>query len=240
MPPFSNFFVCVMTCDPLVMHTGTSMSCSHISGVAALLKAAHPDWSPAAIKSALMTTAYNIDNTNSPLRDSAGQSAATPFSFGAGHVDPRKALSPGLIYDVTTNDYIAFLCSLGYTIQHVQVIVKNPNITCTRKFSNPGDLNYPSFSVVFNKKSRKVVKYSRVLTNVGSGSVYNVNVRGPENVSVTVKPAKLIFKHAGQKLKYSVIFASENGGNPRNAFGWITWSNKQHNVRSPVAYTWKM
>ncbi|KAJ6362343.1 hypothetical protein OIU78_002700 [Salix suchowensis] len=117
--------------------SGTSMSCPHISGVAALLKAAHPTWSPSAMKSALMTTAYVIDNTNSSLQDAAGSAPSSPWAHGSGHVDLHKALSPGLVYDISTDEYIAFLCSLDYTIEHVQAIVKRPNITCSRKLSNP-------------------------------------------------------------------------------------------------------
>lgn len=218
------------------------MSCPHISGIAALLKAAHPDWSPAAIKSALMTTAYTVDNTNSPLKDAAGGSLATPLSYGAGHVDPQKALSPGLIYDIATDDYIAFLCALNYSIQHIQVITKKANVSCSRKFSDPGNLNYPSFSVAFGKKARGVVKYGRELTNVGAaGSVYTVKVSAPDSVSVTVKPTKLVFKKVGQKLKYRVTFACKKGANHTGAaFGWITWSNEHHIAQSAVAFTWKM
>ena len=217
------------------------MSCPHISGVAALMKAAHPDWSPAAIKSALMTTAYTVDNTNSSLRDAADGSLANAFAYGAGHVDPQKALSPGLVYDISTNDYAAFLCSLNYSAPHIQVITKTSNVSCPKKF-RPGDLNYPSFSVVFNQKSKPVQRFRRELTNVGPvTSVYNVKVISPESVAVTVTPAKLTFKKAGQKLRYHVTFASKAGqGHAKPDFGWISWVNDEHVVRSPVAYTWKM
>ncbi|KAG1334338.1 putative Subtilisin-like protease SBT1.8 [Cocos nucifera] len=222
--------------------SGTSMSCPHISGVAALLKAAHPDWSPSVIKSALMTTAYTVDNTGSLIRDAAGGSNANPWACGSGYVNPQKALSPGLVYDIATEDYIAFLCSLDYSADHIQAISQSPNTTCSRKLSDPGNLNYPSFSVVFGGKSHKAVKYSRELTNVGlAGSVYNLTYSGPPSVSVTVRPKKLVFKQVGQKLKYTVIFTSKKEGNPTDmAFGWITWNNEQHQVRSPVSYMWQM
>ncbi|KAI3443549.1 hypothetical protein Pfo_000214 [Paulownia fortunei] len=218
--------------------SGTSMSCPHISGLAALLKAAHPEWSPSAIKSALMTTAYMLDNTNSPLRDAADYSISTPWAHGAGHVDPHKALSPGLVYDATPEDYIAFLCSLDYTIEMIQIIVKRPNITCARKFRDPGQLNYPSFSVLFGKS--RVVRYTRVLTNVDAvGSVYQVSVEAPPSVVVSVKPSKLVFRNVGDKKSYTVTFVSQKGVNPlTNAFGSITWKNVQNQVKSPVSFSW--
>ncbi|PHT42668.1 Subtilisin-like protease SBT1.7 [Capsicum baccatum] len=219
--------------------SGTSMSCPHISGLAALLKAAHPDWSPSAIKSALMTTAYNRDTTNSPLRDAEGGQLSTPWAHGSGHVDPHKALSPGLVYDITPEDYIKFLCSLDYEMGHIQAIVKRPNVTCAKKYADPGQINYPSFSVFFAKS--RVVRYTRTVTNVGAaGSIYEVVIDAPLTVSVTVKPSKLVFKRVGERLRYTVTFVSKKGVSTmtKSTFGSISWNNAQNQVRSPVSYSW--
>ncbi|OMO91792.1 hypothetical protein COLO4_18089 [Corchorus olitorius] len=221
--------------------SGTSMSCPHISGLAALLKAAHPEWSPSAIKSALMTTAYTQDNTNSSLRDAADGSLSSPWAHGAGHVDPQKALSPGLVYDISTEEYITFLCSLGYAVDHVKTIVKRPNITCSTKFKDPGELNYPSFSVLFGDK--RVVRYTRELTNVGAArSSYRVAVNGPPSVGISVRPKALTFRSVGEKKRYTVTFVAKRGTSPtsRSEFGSIVWANARTQVRSPVSFSWTL
>ncbi|KAA8541625.1 hypothetical protein F0562_022777 [Nyssa sinensis] len=128
--------------------SGTSMSCPHVSGLAALLRKAYPNWTPAAIKSALMTTSYNLDNSGSNITDLATGEESTPFIHGAGHVDPNRALDPGLVYDVAAGDYVAFLCAIGYDAKRISVFVKEPaTVDCdAQKLASPGDLNYPSFS----------------------------------------------------------------------------------------------
>ncbi|RAL37081.1 hypothetical protein DM860_004003 [Cuscuta australis] len=220
--------------------SGTSMSCPHVSGLAALLKAAHPGWSPAAIKSALMTTAYMKDNTNSSIKAENGV-PATPFDSGAGHVDFFKALSPGLVYDISQNQYRKFLCSLGYNDAQLSLFTTNPRFHCNNatKLKNPGSLNYPSFSVLFGEKT-KVVHYTRILTNVGPAkSVYRAHVEAPEFVTVSVSPKVISFNEVGERVKYTVSFGPKRGDNNKCTFGSLTWQNKQYQVRSPIAVTWE-
>ncbi|TQE00862.1 hypothetical protein C1H46_013402 [Malus baccata] len=63
--------------------SGTSMPCPHTAGVAAYVKSLHPDWSPAAIKSSLMTTAFPMNDTNTNV-------PSGEFGYGSGHINPAK------------------------------------------------------------------------------------------------------------------------------------------------------
>ncbi|CAK9158436.1 unnamed protein product [Ilex paraguariensis] len=91
------------------------MICPHIFGIVALLKAIHPGWSHAAIKSALVTTAsvkYGYDQC--AAAEGAPHKKADPFDYGGGYVDPNKAIDPGLIYNMNIENYALFLCSMDY------------------------------------------------------------------------------------------------------------------------------
>lgn len=67
------------------------MACSHASDVATLLKGAHTDSSPVAIRSVMMAKTNVLDNTLNPIQDSRYDfEPATPLAMGSGHVDPQQ------------------------------------------------------------------------------------------------------------------------------------------------------
>uniref|UniRef100_A0A803M0K5 Uncharacterized protein n=1 Tax=Chenopodium quinoa TaxID=63459 RepID=A0A803M0K5_CHEQI len=195
-----------------MIDTGTSMSCPHISGIAGLLRTMHPTWSPAAIKSAIMTTARTRDNTINPMGDEV-YGKATPFGYGAGHVRPNRAMNPGLIYDLTTTDYLHFLCALGYNETKIETLY-NGQYKCSNSTSSINtilNLNYPSITVPNLSDSTTV---TRTVTNVGSPGVYVARVRQPSGVSITVKPKELKFEKNGEKKKGIHLDVADNALEP--------------------------
>lgn len=211
--------------------SGTSMSCPHVSGIVGLLKTLYPSWSPAAIRSAIMTSATTMDNINESILN-ASNVKATPFSYGAGHVQPNQAMNPGLVYDLNTKDYLKFLCALGYSKTLISIF-SNDKFNCPRTNISLADFNYPSITV---PELKGLITLSRKVKNVGSPTTYRVTVQKPKGISVTVKPKILKFKKAGEEKSFTVTLKMK-AENPTKeyVFGELVWSDEdEHYVRSPI------
>ncbi|KAK1652841.1 hypothetical protein QYE76_070646 [Lolium multiflorum] len=218
--------------------TGTSMSCPHVSGIVAILKSVHPTWSPAAVKSALMTTAYVHDDTSDAMLAGGTMKAADAFDTGAGHVDPLRALDPGLVYDADARDHVRYLCGLGYTEAQVrQMVLPSPalNTSCAGAGMPYGvsDLNYPAI-VLAELGAAATVK--RTVTNVGlrRDAVYHVTVVSPQGARVAVWPPALVFSPRCAKAEYYVTVTPAKLSRGRYDFGEIVWSDGYHRVRTPL------
>ncbi|KAI5402788.1 CO(2)-response secreted protease [Lathyrus oleraceus] len=222
--------------------SGTSMSCPHVSGLAASIKSSNPTWSVSAIRSAIMTSATQINNMETPITADLG-SVSTPYDYGAGEITMNESFHPGLVYETNTIDYLNYLCYMGYDTATVKVIAKTipDNFSCP-KDSTPdhiSNINYPSIAIS-NFIGKEMVNVSRTVTNVGEEyeTVYYAIIDAPSGVKVQLIPEKLRFTKHSRKLSYQVIFSSTLTSLKHDLFGSITWKNgKKHKVRSPFVLT---
>ncbi|XP_042520490.1 subtilisin-like protease SBT5.4 [Macadamia integrifolia] len=213
--------------------SGTSMACPHVSGVSALLKKLYPHWSPAAIRSAIMTTASTRDNTRKPMKNS-NNTRGNPFNYGAGQVRPNSAMDPGLVYDLTTIDYKNFLCAIGYNQILISLFSESKlPYTCPNPAINLLDFNYPSIAVPSLSSFATV---TRKLKNVGSLGTYKAQIRPPLGISVTVEPAILTFDKVGQEKTFKLTLKTNRPGYTKDyVFGELQWSDGHHVVKSQIA-----
>ncbi|KMZ65326.1 Subtilisin-like serine protease [Zostera marina] len=231
---------------PFAILSGTSMSCPHLSGIAALLKSVHPDWSPSMIKSALMTTTDVTYDDGTPLVDNWDLGKASFDVMGAGHVNPLRSENPGLVYEIQHQDYISYMCAIGYTDKQVTLINSTP--TNCSKFRNVDDalrLNYPSISVVVSASDGFKKKVKRTVTNVGrSNSTYIVKINSPPTLTIVVHPKLLEFTGVGQKKSFSVSIAidktklvsKKTSSLPRESFlTWVSSDDNRITVRIPIS-----
>ncbi|HSG15774.1 MAG TPA: S8 family peptidase [Anaerolineae bacterium] len=212
---------------------GTSMSSPHIAGVFALLKQAHPDWSPAMAKSAIMTTAYQ------DVMKEDGVTPADPFDLGAGHVNPGGEWSkgsisqPGLVYDAGLFEYAAFTCGMDWG-------VFTPGscdfLEAIGVPSESYNLNMPSIGIADVPGSKTVMRTVTSVAKENGNRTYHVSVEAPPGYDVTVSPSSFTLKR-GNTATYEVTVT--NAGAPAGEwrFGSLTWEemNGEYSVYSPIA-----
>jgi subtilisin family serine protease len=207
------------------LFSGTSMSAPHIAGIAALLKQAHPSWSPMAIKSALMTTATDVLETfaDTPAADA---SALRAFAQGAGHVQPNGANDPGLVFDSDANDWLAFLCGATSGV--------NPAVCAQLAAAgysfDRSDMNVPSIAI---GDLAGVQTVRRRVTNVDDRrATYSVS-GSLTGVGVSVSPASFAIA-PGETKAIEVSFTRTTAPLNRYTAGSLTLAGGGHTVRIPL------
>ncbi|KAK2973549.1 hypothetical protein RJ640_010604 [Escallonia rubra] len=236
--PGVNIFAATSSINPLavdgfMMSSGTSFATPHISGIVALLKAMHPDWSPAAMKSALVTTAWNTDRYGLPVfAEGSPRKPANPFDLGGGIANPNDAAHPGLVYDMDKADYIKYLCAMGYNNSAISHLTEKPT-TCPKRKPSILDINLPSITIPSLKNSSTL---TRTVTNVGPvDSVYKVAVEPPFGTVVLVRPSVLVFNSSTKRISFQVTVFSSRPMNTEYYFGSLSWINGALAVRSPIS-----
>ncbi|CAN0863108.1 Subtilisin-like protease SBT1.6 [Linum grandiflorum] len=198
--------------------SGTSMAAPHVAGLAALLRSAHRDWSPAALKSAIL-------------------------DFGAGHINPNRAMDPGLVYDIQIQDYVDFLCGLNFTRKQIDTVLRRRDWNCRRPVE-AAEFNYPSLTAVIEAgtKSPRSITFRRTLTNVGNAkSVYRASLEHvPTTMRIQVEPKTLSFHRLNEVRKFSVsVSLTDNCGDEeeeaRAVYCFLRWTDQHsHVVSSPI------
>ena len=196
--------------------SGTSMATPHIAGIAALFKQLHPEWSPMAIKSALMTSATDI-------LDGPSTNPLVIFRQGAGHVNPNGAIDPGLVFDSNYNDWLGFLCTNGV----------DPAYCASQKVTpiTASAMNTASIAVAdlagFQTVTRRVTNTSR------RAATYTPSVAGMPGITTTVSPSRLQLA-PGQTKSFTVTFRRTSAALNTYVGGQLTWTDGRHNVRIPM------
>ncbi|KAG5617367.1 hypothetical protein H5410_017191 [Solanum commersonii] len=192
----------------------------------AILKSLHQHCSPAAIKSALVTTAWQTDpHSGEPIIAKGNtDKIVDPFDFGGGLVNANGTNDPGLVYEMGESDYVFnYLCPMGYNTSAISRIT-NRFVTCANKMPSILDFNLPSLTIPSLKKT---VTVKRTVTNVGPvNSQYKAIIEPPLGITIKVMPETLIFNSSIEKISFTLTISTTHKYNTGYNFG---------RLRSPIS-----
>jgi|APLak6261693694_1056211.scaffolds.fasta_scaffold00770_3 hypothetical protein len=208
-------------------YQGTSMSSPHVAGLALLIRQAHPTWSPAAIKSALMTTGYSTLNDGL----AGDQNGLLPWAQGAGHVDPNKATDPGLVYDAGKADYVKYQCKVNKPAV-TPASDCNPAPTGYGTLDETYNLNLPSITVGSVSVPSGTTVTRRVTNVSASAATYTATASVPGFTTV-VTPNTLSL-NPGETKSFTVKLTGNGAAVNAWQFGSLIWTDGSHVVRSPI------
>ncbi|KAM0973479.1 hypothetical protein ACFX2J_016652 [Malus domestica] len=126
-------------------------------------------------------------------------------------------MNPGLVYDMDVQDYIEFLCGLGYTTKQMSAVIRRNQWSCRQQ---PTELNYPSFIAIFNgtDNSPKAKNFTRV----------------PKGMKIAVEPSTLSFTGKNQEQGFTLRVENDSNAS-KVTYGHLKWIDQyNHIVSSPV------
>ena len=192
--PGTNILAAYSGPGEIDLMSGTSMASPHVAGSAAVMRSQFPDWSPAAIRSAIIMTALagtSVDYDLSPV---------TPFVYGNGRIDMSKAALAGLVMEVSYAEYVAANPAVGGDIR---------------------TLNIPSYQ---NSNCLGGCTFTRTLKNVaGVDTDYTIVIEQTEGVEITTNPASGFTIPAGGTQIVSVHVAPSMLSGGEWQFGRISF-----------------
>ncbi|TQO20480.1 PA domain-containing protein [Rhodoglobus vestalii] len=192
--------------------SGTSMSSPHVAGLAALYLGERPNATPAEIKSAFMTTAYDtVDGDGNPVTD--------PFTQGSGHIDPTKFFEPGLLYLNGIGDWLSYIEGAGYD-------VLDPAVEAI----DPSNLNLASIGIGSLTAPETI---TRTVTSTQAGT-FDSSISIP-GIDATVSPSTLTFGAAGETQSFEVTLSRTDAPLDQFATGALTWTSADTVAHSPIA-----
>jgi hypothetical protein len=199
--------------------SGTSMSSPHVAGAAALFKQLYPNWSVAAIKSAMMTSTTGVKLAN-------GSADNDRWGYGAGHMNPNGAAATPLVYDSGPADHGRFLCGVG--------LAPPPGIGSCAILGAiaPWNLNLASLTATNVLKTQTL---QRTVKNVTGATKTFTGSASLPGWSVLLSPSSLTLA-PGASGSFSAKLTI-NEGSPINtwSFGTLTWSDGLAQVTSPLS-----